>query len=89
MLWKSARAEGRISRHPQTRSVITDILSVNGRIMIEAMIAGQSDFAVLASLIERRIRATREMFAGAARPPGRSTGSCSNSIWRRWTPSIA
>src|SRR5208282_141646 len=41
-------------------SVISDILGVSGRTMIEAMIAGQTDPAVLASLANRRIRATPE-----------------------------
>ena len=48
-------------------SVISDILGVSGRSMIEAMIAGQTDPAVLAGLANRRIRATREELREALR----------------------
>ncbi len=48
-------------------SVISDILGVSGRTMIEAMIAGQTDPAVLASLANRRIRATPEELREALR----------------------
>ncbi len=48
-------------------SVISDILGVSGRTMIEAMIAGQTDPAVLASLADRRIRATPEKLREALR----------------------
>jgi transposase len=53
-------------------SVISDIIGVSGRAMIEAMIAGQTDPAVLAGLADRRIRATREELCEALR--GRLTG---------------
>jgi transposase len=46
-------------------SVISDILG--GRRMIEAMIAGQSDSAVMASLADLRIKATREELREALR----------------------
>ena len=39
--------------------VITDILGASGRRMIEAMIAGESNPEVLASLADRRVKATR------------------------------
>jgi transposase len=48
-------------------SVISDILGVSGRAMIEAMIACQTDPTVLAGLANRRIRATREELREALR----------------------
>ena len=48
-------------------SVISDILGVSGRAMIEAMIAGQTDPAILASLADRRIRATSQELREALR----------------------
>jgi transposase len=48
-------------------SVISDILGVSGRAMIEAMIAGQTDPAVLARMADRRIRATPEELREALR----------------------
>ena len=54
-------------------SVISDILGVSGRAMIEAMIAGQTDPAVLAGLADRRIKAKGEELREAlARPPDNS-----------------
>jgi transposase len=41
-------------------SVISDIMGRSGRAMIEAMIAGETDAEKLASLANRRIRASRE-----------------------------
>lgn len=41
-------------------SVISDILGLSGRRMIEAMIAGVTDPSKLAALADRRIKATRE-----------------------------
>jgi transposase len=41
-------------------SVISDVLGASGRAMIEAMISGQTDPAALASLADRRIRATHD-----------------------------
>jgi|KBSMisStandDraft_5_1062788.scaffolds.fasta_scaffold248477_1 transposase len=41
-------------------SVISDILGVSGRAMIEALIAGESDPAKLAQLAHRRLKATPE-----------------------------
>ena len=70
-------------------SVISDILRVGGRAMLESMIVGQTDPAVLAGLADRRIRATPEELREASR--GGLTAhpaSCSNSIWSRSTPSI-
>ena len=48
-------------------SVISDILGVSGRAMIEAMIAGQTDPAVLAGLADRRIKAKGEELREALR----------------------
>ena len=48
-------------------SVISDILGVSGRAMIEAMIAGQTDPAVLARMANQRIRATPEELREALR----------------------
>ena len=48
-------------------SVISDILGASGRAMLEAMIAGQTDPAVLAGLANRRIKATREELREALR----------------------
>ena len=53
-------------------SVISDVLGVSGRAMLEAMIAGESDPAVLAGLADRRIKAPPEMLCEALR--GRVTG---------------
>jgi len=41
-------------------SVITDIIGVSGRKMIEALIAGESDPAKLASLADRRLKASQQ-----------------------------
>jgi transposase len=41
-------------------SVITDIVGVSGRRMIEALIAGQTDPAELAALADRRLKASQE-----------------------------
>ena len=41
-------------------SVISDVLGLSGRRMIEAMIAGVSDPSKLADLADRRIKASRE-----------------------------
>ncbi len=48
-------------------SVISGILGVSGRAMLEAMIAGQTDPAVLAGFADRRIRATPEELREALR----------------------
>ncbi len=48
-------------------SVITDILGVSGRAMIEAMIAGESDPDQLAGLADRRLRASAEDLREALR----------------------
>jgi transposase len=48
-------------------SVISDILGVSGRAMIEAMIAGQTDPAVLARMANQRIRATPDELREALR----------------------
>ena len=40
-------------------SVITDIIGVSGRKMIEALIAGESDPAKLADLADRRVKASQ------------------------------
>lgn len=47
--------------------VITDILGASGRRMIEAMIAGESNPEVLASLADRRVKATRSELREALR----------------------
>lgn len=46
-------------------SVISDVLGVSGRAMIEALIAGESDPAKLAQLAHRRIRASQEELRAA------------------------
>jgi transposase len=48
-------------------SVITDIMGLSGRKMIEALIAGESDPERLAQLAHRRIKATPEMLREALR----------------------
>jgi transposase len=48
-------------------SVITDIMGVSGRKMIEALIAGQSDPAKLARLADRRVKASQESLRDALR----------------------
>jgi transposase len=48
-------------------SVITDIIGVSGRKMIEALIAGQSDPAKLARLADRRVKASQESLRDALR----------------------
>jgi transposase len=53
-------------------SVITDILGLSGRRMIEALITGETEPAVLAGLAHRRIKATpAELEAAFARPGDR------------------
>ena len=55
-------------------SVISDIMGVNGRRMIEAIIEGVRDPGKLAALGDRRLKATRkELHDRAARPPDRSS----------------
>src|SRR4051794_353972 len=44
--------------------VITDILGVSGRAMIEALIAGETDPGTLAELADRRLKASREALRG-------------------------
>jgi transposase len=53
-------------------SVISDIMGLSGRTMIEALIAGESDPERLAQLAHRRIKATPEALREALR--GRVTG---------------
>src|SRR5260370_28311606 len=48
-------------------SVITDIIGLSGRAMIEALIAGERDPDTLAALAHRRIRATPAAIEGALR----------------------
>jgi len=53
-------------------SVITDIIGVSGRKMIEALIAGESDPAKLARLADPRVKASQQTLRQALR--GRVTG---------------
>ena len=53
-------------------SVISNVVGVSGRRMIEAMIAGETDPAVLAGLADRRIKAPPEVLCEVLR--GRLTG---------------
>jgi transposase len=48
-------------------SVITDIIGVSGRKMIEALIAGETDPAKLARLADRRVKASQETLREALR----------------------
>jgi transposase len=48
-------------------SVVTDIMGLSGRKMIEAMIAGQSDPAKLARLADPRVKASQETLREALR----------------------
>lgn len=48
-------------------SVISDIIGVSGRRMIEALVAGESDPATLAALAHRRLRASPEALCEALR----------------------
>lgn len=48
-------------------SVISNVVGVSGRRMIEALVAGQSDPAVLAALADRRIKAPPEVLYEALR----------------------
>src|SRR5262245_20775097 len=48
-------------------SVITDIIGVSGRKMIEALIAGESDPAKLANLADRRVKASQPTLREALR----------------------
>jgi transposase len=54
-------------------SVITDIMGLSGRKMIEALIAGEQDPAKLAQLADRRVKASQETLRQALR--GRVTKS--------------
>jgi transposase len=47
--------------------VITDILGVSGRAMIEALSAGETDPGTLADLADRRLKASREQLREALR----------------------
>jgi transposase len=55
-------------------SVISDVMGLSGRKMIEALIAGESDPEQLAQLAHRRIKATPEELCEALR--GRITAFC-------------
>ena len=48
-------------------SAITDVMGVSGRRMVEAIIAGQTNPAVLADLADRRIKVPREQLVEALR----------------------
>jgi transposase len=48
-------------------SVLTDIVGVSGRAMLEALIAGESDPAALAALAHRRVKTGRQEIAEALR----------------------
>ena len=48
-------------------SVITDVMGMSGRAMIEALIAGESDPAKLARLADRRVKASQESLRDALR----------------------
>ena len=48
-------------------SVLTDIVGVSGRAILEALVAGESDPAVLAGLAHRRVKAGRQAIAEALR----------------------
>ncbi len=64
-------------------SVISDIMGVNGRRMIEAMIAGVRDPRKLAALGDGRLKATpKELYDALHGRLTEITASCSNSIWR-------
>ncbi|MBV9279654.1 MAG: IS110 family transposase [Chloroflexi bacterium] len=47
-------------------SVLSDVLGVSGRAVLERLIAGEEDGAVLAGLVQRTVRAAREEIARAA-----------------------
>jgi transposase len=47
--------------------VITDILGVSGRAMIEALVAGETDPGTLAELADRRLKASRDQLREALR----------------------
>ena len=48
-------------------SVLTDLMGKSGRAMIEALIAGETNPAKLASLADRRVKASPEEFREALR----------------------
>jgi transposase len=48
-------------------SVLTDVLGASGRAMLEALIAGETDLEVLASLRRGRVKASQEEFVQALR----------------------
>ena len=47
--------------------MITDILGVSGRAMIEALVAGETDPGTLAELADRRLKASRDQLREALR----------------------
>jgi hypothetical protein len=61
-------------------SVISDIMGLSGRKMIEALITGQSDPGQLAHLAHRRIKASPEELREALR--GRATSIGRSTLWR-------
>jgi len=63
-------------------SVITDIIGVSGRKMIEALIAGESDPAKLANLADRRVKASQPTLREALRPGGRQWATRSKDAAR-------
>jgi hypothetical protein len=52
------KAHGGGGCHIKLDSVISDIIGLSGRAMVEALIAGESDPDTLAALAHRRIKAT-------------------------------
>jgi transposase len=69
-------------------TVASDVLGVSGRAMLDALVAGTHDPAVLAELAKGRLRAKlpalREALEGRFRPIMRC---CWASCWRIWTTS--
>jgi hypothetical protein len=54
-------------RHSRLDSVISDIVGLSGRRMLEALIAGETDPGALAALAHRRIKATPDELEAALR----------------------
>jgi transposase len=57
-------------------SVITEVMGMSGRAMIEALIAGESDPAKLASLANYRLKTSQEKLREALRGRPSTTASC-------------
>jgi len=84
------RVQGGLERANITlASVVSDIMGVSGRAMLEALITGQADPAAMAALAKRRMRRKlplrKQALTGRVRDHHRRLRPCSSPISTFWT----